>query len=78
MASLHDGDLFNLSPGDNPIYAEFLDTRGRLGWRLVDKYGHGILLERSAMERLTVLMQVALGHQSLNSLDEFTRNHGGS
>lgn len=71
MAEIHDGDVFNLCPGANPIYAEFLETNGRLGWRLVDKYGHGILLEATAMARFSVLIGIALKEQSLNSLDDF-------
>lgn len=72
MAELHDGDLFNLNPGtDNPVYVEYLATNGRLAWRLVDKYGHGILLERSAMDRFSILIDIALGRKFIGSLDDF-------
>ena len=77
MATLHDGDTFLLSGGPNPIYAEYLNTNGRLGWRIVDKYGKGILFEQSAMDRFSLLIQIALGQQAPGSLDEFLRNHGG-
>ncbi len=76
MAGLHDGDTFVISTGDNPIYAEFLDTNGRLGWRLVDRHGKGILLDRSAMERLSLLTQIALGFDERN-LQDFMRTYGG-
>lgn len=74
MAELHDDDLFVIQHGENPIFAQFLDTNGRLGWRLMDKYGRGILLEQAAMERFCILLQIALGHTDADKMNLFIGN----
>lgn len=66
--SLYDGSVWQLVGGENPLYAEFLDTNGRLGWRLTDKYGYGVLLELEAMRRFFLLLSVALGHEDTQAL----------
>lgn len=71
MAELHDGDLFLLAPHPNPIFAEYLNTHGRKGWRLYDKHGVGVLLEVGAMERLSLLVDIALGRKTVNRLATF-------
>ncbi len=73
MAALHDDDLFQLQYGENPIYAQFLDTNGRTGWRIMDKFGTGILLERAAMEKFCVLLQIALGHTDPDNMNQFIK-----
>lgn len=74
MAELHDGDTFKLQGGNYPLYAEFLDTNGRLGFRVTDKLGRGVLLEGGSMERLHMLLGIALKHEQMGSLDEFMAN----
>lgn len=73
MAELHDDDLFQIQHGENPIFAQFLDTNGRTGWRIMDKYGRGILLERDAMERFCILLQIALGHTDTVNMEQFIK-----
>lgn len=52
MEHLRDGDVIQIRSGDNPLHGEWLDTNGRIGMRVTDKYGRGILLERDCMARL--------------------------
>ena len=60
MAELHDGDSFLIRGGENPLFAEFLDTNGRMAFRLTDKHGSGILLEKDCIATLSVLLDTAL------------------
>lgn len=51
MRRLHDGDLIKLGEGENSIYAEFINTPGRLpSWRMTNKIGAGILLTHDQAE----------------------------
>lgn len=74
MGKLHDGDTFLLRGGPNPLFAEFLDTNGRLGFRLSDKHGNGILLEAECMAALSVLLDTVLGKPSPDHFSWFTSN----
>lgn len=60
MSAPHDGDVFQLRGGENPLHAEWLDTNGRLGVRIMDKYGSGILLEKDCMVRLVEILHTGL------------------
>lgn len=73
MAKLHDGDVFKLS--DNPsMYLEFLDTNGRVAFRITDRHGKGLCLERDALNRLFLLLAVLLDKPEMNWYDEITKN----
>ena len=65
--SLHDGDLFNLNPDGHPLYAEFLNTHGRRGFRMTDQYGRGIFVEQSAMSRFANLLNKAVNEAAQES-----------
>ena len=77
MAELHDGDTFKLGGREYTLYAEFLDTNGRLAFRITDRLGKGILVDNGSMERLHLLLHIALGYEQMGALDEFTKNFNG-
>jgi hypothetical protein len=60
MEHLRDGDVIQIRSGDNPLHGEWLDTNDRIGIRITDKYGRGILLERDCMARLHELFSQAV------------------
>ena len=67
-----DKEVFALNSIDNRVYAEFLNTNGRIGWRLYDRFGRGILITEEEIRKL-----VALSVSALNSLDvEKNQNRG--
>ena len=57
-----DGEVYSLSSRNGYIKAEFIDTKGsdgaerRLGWRLTDRFGRGILLTSEELQNLYDLM----------------------
>ncbi len=51
-----DGEVFALSPGDNTIRAEFVDSDGRIAWRLYDRFGKGIMLTEEQMRLMACLI----------------------
>jgi len=55
-----DGDTIKLSSGENAITAEFVNTNGRLAWRLYDRHGKGIMLTEDEMRLLGALIANAL------------------
>ena len=55
-----DGEVFALNGGDNRVHAEFLNTNGRIGWRLYDRFGRGILLTEEEIRKLVILSVAAL------------------
>ena len=55
-----DGDVIRLSPHENATRAEFVDTGGRLAWRLYDRHGKGILILEDEMRLLAKLIINAL------------------
>ena len=59
-----DGEVFALNSGENRVYAEFLNTKGRIGWRIYDRFGRGVLITEEEIRKL-----VQLSIQALNSLD---------
>lgn len=64
-----DGEVYALNSGDNIVYAEFLSTNSRIGWRLYDRLGRGILLTEEEIRKLVMLSQTAL-----NELDQSKEN----
>jgi len=60
-----DGEVYALSVGDNKTIAEFVNSNGRIGWRLYDRFGRGILLLEEEIRLLTKLSTTAL-----NELDK--------
>lgn len=63
MEHPRDGDVIQIRPGDNPLHGEWLDTNGRIGLRVVDRHGRGILFERDCMARLAELFALVLPEQ---------------
>lgn len=57
MEIIHDGQAFRI---DENCWGEFLNTRGRLGWRLTDRLGRGILIEKDGMVNLMRLLEISL------------------
>ena len=55
-----DGEVFKLSPHANATTAEFVDSSGRIAWRLYDRHGKGILLLEDEMRLLAKLINNAL------------------
>jgi len=55
-----DGDVIRLSSHENAIKAEFVDSDGRLAWRLYDRHGKGILILEDEMRLLAKLINNAL------------------
>ena len=64
---IHDGDLWTLASGNpDAPKAEFLlnSTDGRIGYRITDRYGRGILLEEAEMIELQHLIVAAFRAKS--------------
>ena len=69
---IHDGDTFLLRGGDRPLFAEFLDTDGRIGLRVSDRLGNGILLEGDCMGALSILLDTILDKPAPDLFEYFS------
>lgn len=58
-----DGDVFALSQEENATKAEFVNTNGRMAWRLYDRFGKGVLLTEEQMALLASLTTNALSNK---------------
>lgn len=57
-----DGEVYALGTGGNHLRAEFVNTNGRLAWRLYDRLGRGVLLTESELRILVRLSTNVLNH----------------
>jgi hypothetical protein len=71
MGKLHDGDTYLLRGGESPLFAEVLDTDGRIAIRLTDRFGGGILLEAPCMAALSVIIDTMLEKPAPDCLEYF-------
>jgi len=55
-----DGDVIRLSPHENATRAEFVNSDGRIAWRLYDRHSKGILILEDEMKLLAKLINNAL------------------
>ena len=51
---LHDGDLMKF---DDKVFVEYIDTNGRIGLRVTNSVGSGVLLHDRSLELMHDLMQ---------------------
>jgi len=55
-----DGEVYALSSIENNTRAEFVDTNGKIAWRLYDRFGRGVLLLEEEIRLLTKLSTAVL------------------
>lgn len=59
----YDGEVFKLSREEDATRAEFVNTNGRIAWRLYDRHGRGVLLTKDEMRLLSTLTNNALADE---------------
>lgn len=64
-STFHDGDLVSAGSGR---YAEFLDTSGRIGLRVTNALGHGVLLEEEHIYRLRDILDAIIADRQRRNL----------